>query len=322
MVIFLKAVEWTFLKEPLRRYIPPEGEGEVDIPRETLSERPLTLKNVLVDANSLLGNQRGYGWSWSRNPFPRMRSPPPTVLSQLRALLLKIITFDTAHYTIQYLAPTVNVPGGDTIFDPSFPPLTRHLRAAIITALGGLVVYAAVDVLYLAGAIFSEIFLGHSVAQWPPLSNRPWLSTSIADFWGRRWHQFFRHIFVTVGAKPLQLVFGRPGAVLGGFLVSAVIHDWGMWGLGRGTEFRHAGGFFLLMGVGVLLERLWEVSSGRKVRGIGGWVWTMSWTVFWGRYMVDAWARRGLVASDFISEPYRPGKAIVGFLLHLAGKLS
>jgi hypothetical protein len=62
----------------------------------------------------------------------------------------------------------------------------------------------------------------------------------------------------------------------------------GMWGVGRGTEFRTAGGFFLLMGIRVALEHGFKGLTGRRVGGIWGWAWTMGWTLGWGTLMIDA----------------------------------
>jgi hypothetical protein len=75
-------------------------------------------------------------------------------------------------------------------------------------------------------------------------------------------------VFVVYGARPGGALLGQPGALLGAFAVSVVIHDLGMWGLGRGTEFRTAGGFFLLMGIGAALEHRFKGLTGRRVGGI------------------------------------------------------
>ena len=56
--------------------------------------------------------------------------------------------------------------------------------------------------------------------------------------------------------------------LLGAFAVSALIHDLEMWGLRWGTEFHTAGGFFLLMGIGVALEHRFKGLTGRQVGGI------------------------------------------------------
>lgn len=98
---------------------------------------------------------------------------------------------------------------------------------------------------------------------------------------------------------------------MGAFFWSGLLHDWGMWGMGHGTEFSHVGGFFLMMGVGCIMEALFKMATGVKVDGWVGWVWTMSWMVGWGIPMLDAWARRGLVASKFVPEEFMIGHLIL-----------
>jgi hypothetical protein len=97
--------------------------------------------------------------------------------------------------------------------------------------------------------------------------------------------------------------------------VSAVIHDLGMWGLGRGTEFHSVSGFFLLMGIGAAVEHAFKRLTGRRVGGFWGWAWTMAWTLGWGTLIIDAWARRGLVARDFSPEWLRPGKLLLNTII-------
>jgi hypothetical protein len=53
--------------------------------------------------------------------------------------------------------------------------------------------------------------------------------------------------------------------------VSMVLHDLGMWGLGRGTEFHILCGFFLLMDVGARGEFGFRKLMGRRVGGLWGW---------------------------------------------------
>jgi hypothetical protein len=76
---------------------------------------------------------------------------------------------------------------------------------------------------------------------WPRLSNKPIYSSSLADFWGKRWHALFRRIFIVVGARPLSGLIrerlesivgkGRMKMVkvafgtLGAFMTSGVLHE-------------------------------------------------------------------------------------------------
>jgi hypothetical protein len=277
----LRSVAWTFAKNPLRRYdlLPVEGSQHV-VP----VERPLSIPTIPLDAFDLICNLRGIGWSWSHAPFPKTSTRsrnrrPPSIPTVLFKLLFKLLAFDVTHYLVQYTRPSVNVPAGDTLFDPALSTFPRCAWAAFYTLCGGTVIYTTVDALYHIATLIGRILLRQPAWHWPPLSDRPWTSTSITEFWSFRWHQFFRHVFVEFGVLPGAALFGRPGALVGAFVVSGVMHDVGMWGLGRGTEFCTVGGFFVLMGLGACAELGFRKVTGRRVGGLWGWAWTMAWTL-------------------------------------------
>ena len=303
--VALRSVEWALAKEPLRKYEPPT-EGQ-----HAFVKRPLSIPNVLLDALDLMCNKRGIGWSWSRKPFPAPSTRSTSIASTLARIVVKFTVWDLCVYTVHHLRPSVDDPAGDTIFDPALGVLPRWACAVLFTVCCGMVVYSSVDMYYHIASLVGRLVLRQPAWQWPPLSDRPWMSTSIADFWGFRWHQLFRHVFVVFGARPGSALLGRPGALLGAFGVSAVVHDLGMWGLGRGTEFRTVGCFFILMAVGVVLELAFKGITGRRVGGFWGWVWTMVWTIGWGTLMVDAWAKRGMAATDPPPDWLRPGKLLM-----------
>lgn len=283
-------------------------------------EAALPFRRVLQDAGELLFNQRGLGWSWSLNPYPPQVAPRP-LKHIILSLLLKSFIADLASYSIQCLRPTVLRSGGDTIFDPSLPPPIQYATAIYISIMAAIRLYCSVDLIYLFATLPACLLFRQSTTQWPPPSDRPWLSTSIADFWGNRWHQFYSRTLRAVGSKPLYMVLGRPGAVMGAFGLSAVVHDWALYGLGRGTDFGTVGLFFVMMGVGILLEGLWEEGLGMgRVRGWRGWVWAMGWIVGWGTVLIEGWARKGWMADD-IEEEMRVSKWVVGGLVRVVMSL-
>jgi len=303
--VALKSLQWAFTRKPLKRYERPAGWQHTPI------ERELSIANVLLGAFDLLCSQRGIGWSWSSKPFPPTGTRTTSLPSILAKMLLKLVVFDIFHYLVQYTRPSLDIPAGDTLFDPTLSIIPRFALATFLTLCAGVVVYTTVDAMYHFATLVGRLILRQAAWQWPPLSNRPWMATSITEFWSFRWHQFFRHLFVVFGGRPGGALLGRPGALIGAFAVSGVMHDLGIWGLGRGTEFRTAGGFFILMGVGAALEHSFKTLTGRRVCGLWGWAWTMGWTLGWGTLMIDAWARRGMIACDFFPDGLRPGKRIV-----------
>ena len=102
---------------------------------------------------------------------------------------------------------------------------------------------------------------------------------------------------------------------MGAYIVSAIMHVWGLWGLGRGTEFTHTGGFFLMIGFASIMERKWKLWTGKDVAGVPGALWTAIWQLIWGSRMVDAWVRRGVISNKFLPEEMRIGKALVVIVL-------
>ena len=312
-VVTLRSFEWTFTKRPLRRYELQKGQ---DAP----VERRLSISNIVVDAFDLLCNPRGIGWSWSTIPFPRGSTLSPSIASISAKLLLKFTLIDASQYIIQYVCPSVKNPEGGSLFDPSHGAVRSIALAAFATAWGGMWVYAIIDTTYHAATLGGRILFRQHAAQWPPLMHRPWMSTSIREFWSYRWHQALRHFFIVFGARPGGALLGLPGAIMGAFTVSAVLHHLGLWGLGHGTEFSTAGGFFLLMGLGAIMEDAFKRATGLRVKGFLGWLWTMLWTLLWGMFMLDGCARHGMFVNHFFCDRLRPGKLLIDRIIALSGK--
>jgi hypothetical protein len=300
----LRSFEWTFLiKTPLRKYEWSEG-------KDTPVERPLSIGTVLLDASDLFFNLRGLGWSWSSQPFPRQSTPPPSIASVFVKTLLTFTVLDIAHYILHLMNPTIDKTGG-SLFDATIPFLPGAVSIAIATFVGGVWVYAQIDSMYQVATLVGRIVLRQPASHWPLSFRRPWMATSIRDFWSVRWHQMFRHFFVVFGARPGGTLLGQPGAVMGAFSLSGFMHIVAMWGIGREIEIRHDAGFFVLMGVGAILESAFQRATGFPVQGWFGWLWTMAWTILWGLLLIDSWARRGLFAVDFFPDHLRPGKLLI-----------
>jgi hypothetical protein len=175
------------------------------------------------------------------------------------------------------------------------------------------------DAIYDVGTLLLlPILPPHDPSGWPPLSNKPWLAHSIAEFWGSRWHQTFRNSFIAIGAAPLSLLVGRRAAPLGAFIISGLLHDLSMWGMGRGIDPRGVVGFFGIMGVGCILEALWTATTGRRISGWVGRLWTITWILGWSNLLIEAWLTRGLAGSVLIPTPWRPGKRLIDLVLHIS----
>lgn len=88
----------------------------------------------------------------------------------------------------------------------------------------------------------------------PSLMDRPFLATSLADFWGRRWNRAYRRVSHDLFYQPITARFGPTIGLLGAFLASGLIHELAISVPARGGY----GGptiYFLIHGLGMLWER-------------------------------------------------------------------
>lgn len=291
----LRMIDWALRREPLDR-----------------PQRP-SPASLYQDAHDLCSSIRGIGWKWSKG----LNTPPETrpthsntafMLSTALRALRDLVICDAIQAIIHVLGPdTFGSLQGGTIFDARLTPFPRYLFSTLLTLLTGTGIYFSLNMTYHAATLAMFVLAPRQdPAMWPPLSVAPWAAVSLRDFWGRRWHQLFRHMFVRFGARPAHALLGRPAGVLGVFALSAVMHDVCIWGMGRGTAFRQIGGFFLLSGVGVLAEQAFERITARKVQGFAGWCWTMLFLLGTGNLLIDAWLTRGLAGASPIPDCLRP----------------
>jgi hypothetical protein len=302
LVMSMRVLDWAFCREPLRRIHQGPAHNR-------------SLWSFTKDTLDLTINQRGLGWNWSRNykPPQHTRSTASTPKFLLHAFISALYHYLVADYT-RFLIQSTNWyslrdPNGAPLFNYTLAPIPRYLLSSFISALVGLVVYSSIQMLYDMSTLILIPISNYSPLDWPPLFDAPWKSTSLVDFWVNRWHSLFRHVFIQLGVKPLTFVVGRRGGLglLGGFIVSGILHDWGIWGMGSGLDFFMIGGYFIIQGVGVILETtLLAKLFGGKVDGFKGRVWTTFWIIVWANTIVDAWFRRGLVACLILPEDYRP----------------
>jgi hypothetical protein len=99
-----------------------------------------------------------------------------------------------------------------------------------------------------------------------PIMRRPLESSSLADFWGKRWNLGFRQLSHEFIFQPMREIAGVPAAMLCVFLFSGLVHELvisvpARAGYGLPTA------YFLLQGAGVALERS---SAGRWLGLRGG----------------------------------------------------
>ncbi|CDW97353.1 hypothetical protein [Sporisorium scitamineum] len=135
-------------------------------------------------------------------------------------------------------------------------------------------------------ASLSIALFGDLPSRWSPrITRSPFLSTSTAEFWSKRWHQMLRVTFMTVGYWPvrdlLQPIAGRRfanmAAICGTFLVSGIIHELGRVAMVPGLAFTDVTLFFVMQPAAIFAEQFFEHCTGRRVRGFFGWLWSVVW---------------------------------------------
>lgn len=129
--------------------------------------------------------------------------------------------------------------------------------------------------------LFLDVIMGISnkfvgsiidVELFPP-SDEPYLSTSLQDFWGRRWNLMITDILRHTVYKPTRvflsnymgLKWATIPAVMAAFLVSGLMHELIFYYLTRVTPSWEVMFFFMLHGLCVMLEVYLKDSLGRKV---------------------------------------------------------
>ena len=251
------------------------------------------------------------------------RSRPQFVHSQI----LSAVKWTLSNVVIlSVLAELLSSPGHGspktTIYDGNLPPVWRYLKGCLISSLTALAIVGGIrGSLDMTAAML--VSLGSSPQKWPPFFFSPWRSTSVSSFWGYRWHQVVRVTYMHVGGKPLAAITGsgRLGLVMGTFIATGIAHEAGTMRVpaARAKEGQGALLFFTMMGVGVVLEDIWTKITGRKVRGVFGWFWTMGWLTLWGNQYVDRSLRIGMLEifpMKYIPGNARPSKMLWEFLVN------
>jgi len=104
----------------------------------------------------------------------------------------------------------------------------------------------------------------------PRIMDAPLRSTSVAEFWGRRWNGAFNDLALGLVFRPLVRRTGVAIATLSAFAASGLVHET-VISLPAGAGFGLPTAYFLLQGLAVLLQR-----KSVALRGtISGWLFTM-----------------------------------------------
>lgn len=290
-----------------------------------------TLRDGFLDACELLSSMRGAGWDYGTGKGIYI---PPEHRPLERSAFLKATSWSALGYFLLLdiidtgfkLVPGVSSPSGGSIFLADLPLVPRALVSTTLHFATGVAFIAGFNMVYGILTLICVLW-GQSPSAWPPVMEKPWVSTSLHEFWGRRWHQLLRQTFLVGGGYPLGFICeslagvffskraartaGLSGLVLGTFTASGLFHMLAMYAMGRGVEWKVVG-FFSAQAFALALERAWRAITGRRVDGWWGRAWTYAWVVIGGQWCcerhldlpifqrntnvttVDAWHRRGL----------------------------
>ncbi|CAK9146173.1 unnamed protein product, partial [Ilex paraguariensis] len=153
---------------------------------------------------------------------------------------------------------------------------SEHFHPKLLWCVYSLHMYLALETLLAIVAALARALWGMELE---PQFNEPYLSTSLQDFWGRRWNIMVTRILRPTVYEPVlhtsSRVMGRKWAplpaIFSTFLVSAIMHELIFYYLGRTWPTWEITGFFLLQGVALMVEvAIKKAFSGR---------WQLPWIV-------------------------------------------
>ena len=277
LLVVAKSLDYAFIPEGQLRIgetsLPALDDGSVDGVYKAAGG---FLPAPLADAADLIFSLRGIGWRFGKDTFIQPEYRPLSRGAFLQATFISGFTyyllFDASLSFIIQL-PGIGTTQGGSLFYHNLPLVQRYFVSTAIML--------PVSVFFLAGFAVANAFAGligvgilqQDPREWPPLMGKPWVADSLHVFWARHWHQALRRTFLVFGGVPGRWLAGKVGMVMGTFLGSAFFHEAPLYLIDRGFDNR-VPLFFSLQGMGVVAEWIFYKSTGRKVCGPLGRVWT------------------------------------------------
>lgn len=106
-----------------------------------------------------------------------------------------------------------------------------------------------------------------------PIMSSPLRSTSLAEFWGRRWNLAFSIPARRILFLPLARRMGNGAALFSVFVFSGLLHEL-VISLPAGAGYGRPTAYFLIQAVGVAVERTWAARVNGLPGMISGWLYT------------------------------------------------
>ncbi len=124
-------------------------------------------------------------------------------------------------------------------------------RTVAIGAVGfaGIILFLHFGLFHLLALVWRR---GGAAVQ--PIMNRPFVATSLADFWGRRWNRAYRQVSYDYFFRPLIHRFGLSLGTLLAFVASGLIHET-VISFPVGAGYGGPTAYFAIQGLALLMER-------------------------------------------------------------------
>ncbi|ONK71710.1 uncharacterized protein A4U43_C04F11560 [Asparagus officinalis] len=171
-------------------------------------------------------------------------------------------------------------------------------------------IYLALDVVLASAAFLAGSLLGLDLE---PQFDAPFKSTSLQEFWGRRWNLMVTGILRPSVYRPIRSRYGAAAGFMAVFLVSGLMHEVMFWYVTLGGPTGEVTLFFLIHGVhgggGAGEEGWWWRPPLRRRACDAGFVWRRVYGLFFPPVL------RGERESETIDEC----AAMVGFLKREVG---
>ncbi|KAF7150788.1 hypothetical protein RHSIM_Rhsim02G0097500 [Rhododendron simsii] len=134
-----------------------------------------------------------------------------------------------------------------------------HVHPKAILVISGFLMYFMLEIVLATAAFVARAILGLELE---PQFNKPYLSTSLQDFWGRRWNLVVSRTLrpsvydpvLCVSAQFMGQKWAQLPAVVCTFLVSALMHELIFYYMGRTRPTWEITWFFLLHGACLVVE--------------------------------------------------------------------
>ncbi|KAJ1398855.1 Wax synthase [Sesbania bispinosa] len=147
----------------------------------------------------------------------------------------------------------------------------NYMHPVVLYCLYCIHIYVMLEFMLAMIAVLARTLLGIELE---PQFNEPYLSSSLQDFWGRRWNLMASTILQSTVYQPTKQfalhLFGRKWASIPAlfvtFLISGLVHELIFYYLGRVKPTWEMTWFFLLHGFCLLLEVSWKKKLTAKFR--------------------------------------------------------